>query len=456
MAVRSGVDTDNKSERAGEKRDNIYKKKLEEYLKLSLRLGLVLLGSVLLGTVLLYLAFLLPSDTIYKNASKAARVFRIEGRVGFPLIENKTTKTLDNNTDAIMLNNAYFDKEGAGTLEKAMEVYRPIYDSVIDETGSLQLYVLGQEGYTIVPYTRYWHGYLVILKPLLMVTDYLGIRGMNRVIQGLLVIVLAVLIWKKLSFLYVIPYAAAIAYMRPDAVGFSIFYSSVYYVTIISMLVIVLFHEKLRTDKRYLFLFLVNGIVINYLDLLTYPIVTLGMPLCLWLCFERKCTCMEKIRDIVSCSVCWGGGYAGMWLGKWAVSSLALHRNVFANGWNAARFRMASATDKVSFSRWEAITRNFGVGFEHFGLLAVLVVAAVCVVGLMRVKWDLKEFACQSAPFLLVGIMPIVWYIVLGNHSYIHIWFAYRTLAVGVFAVLLIMTAGCGGGRKKGRLFRKN
>ena len=33
--------------------------------------------------------------------------------------------------------------------------------------------------------------------------------------------------------------------------------------------------------------------------------------------------------------------------------------------------------------------------------------------------------------------MPIAWYVVTGNHSYMHFWFTYRELAILIFAILI-------------------
>ena len=120
-----------------------------------------------------------------------------------------------------------------------------------------------------------------------------------------------------------------------------------------------------------------------------------------------------------------------------------LRENIIAIAWEAVRFRTSTSVetggDKIS--RWNAIVRNFSVGFEDIPILVIMVIILlVLLVGLLRIKRDLKEFVRQSVPILLVGLIPIVWYIVLGNHSYVHSWFAYRTLSISVFAVMLIMT----------------
>ncbi len=401
---------------------------------------IILAGSVILGAMLLFFTFSLPNGAIRKNAENAGYVFAIES--GYPYMDGKISKGLDNHTDAMMILNAFFEEEGATDMQRAMGIWRPSYN----EHGcdiQLQLYLAGEEGYTGISYARYWHGYLIFLKPLMMMVDYLSFRDINRIIQGSLILAISILLWKKLSILYVIPFLSTIFFMRPDAVSFSMFYSSVYYVALFSTIGIILFHARLSKGNNYFYFFFIVGIITSYLDLLTYPVITLGIPLCIWLCFEKTYPCCKKIKHIVINSIGWGIGYAGMWIGKWVIGSLLLRENIIAIAWEAVRFRTSTSVetggDKIS--RWNAIVRNFSVGFEDIPILVIMVIILlVLLVGLLRIKRDLKEFVRQSVPILLVGLIPIVWYIVLGNHSYVHSWFAYRTLSISVFAVMLIMT----------------
>ena len=39
--------------------------------------------------------------------------------------------------------------------------------------------------------------------------------------------------------------------------------------------------------------------------------------------------------------------------------------------------------------------------------------------------------------FLLIVLMPYVWYLLLANHSYLHWWFTYRLQAVAILGLLL-------------------
>lgn len=93
----------------------------------------------------------------------------------------------------------FFEKEGAGTLEKAPGIYRPEFKQGVP-TDSLIRYLVEENEYNIPFFAGYWHGYLVVLK-LLLVTDYLGICGINRIVQTIVVVVAALILWRKLSIL---------------------------------------------------------------------------------------------------------------------------------------------------------------------------------------------------------------------------------------------------------------
>ena len=51
-----------------------------------------------------------------------------------------------------------------------------------------------------------------------------------------------------------------------------------------------------------------------------------------------------------------------------------------------------------------------------------------------KIKISLNSFVVCS----IIGAMPFVWYAVLGNHSWIHFWFAYRELAIFINALLML------------------
>lgn len=400
-------------------------------LKTILKLIIILVGSIFTGIVLLYLVFLLPTDGMFAHAKDSVRVFSIERN--YPLMDGTEATQLDNWTDSLMLLNAVFCKEDTQTMERAMDVYQPGYESG-NPTEALILFASGKKPLSVSSYSRYWHGYLVVLKPLLMVMGYLGIRSMNRILQPLLVLAVAVVLWRKRGFLPLVPLAAAYLFLRPESVAFSMQFSTVFYPAMAALLVMAWFYDWLSQENRFLYLFLLLGIVTNYLDFLTYPIASLGIPMGMRLCLSQKTRCRDQVKQVVLCSICWGFGYFGMWIGKWIMGSLLLDQNIIADALNQAQFRSSTEVGAGTVSRRLVILRNLYTGTGGRLWLVGLFLAAVLAVALWQARGNWKKLVLRAVPFLLVALMPFVWYGVLCNHSFVHHWFTYRALAVSVFA----------------------
>lgn len=90
--------------------------------------------------------------------------------------------SLDNTTDAIMLGNAVYQSEFP-VYQAAMKAGRAELDNEHTQL-ALKKYLNQDQGLTLTSYERYWHGYLVVLKPLLLVFNYGQIRILNGIGHG--------------------------------------------------------------------------------------------------------------------------------------------------------------------------------------------------------------------------------------------------------------------------------
>ena len=69
--------------------------------------------------------------------------------------------------------------------------------------------------------------------------------------------------------------------------------------------------------------------------------------------------------------------------------------------------------------------------------MIIVAVAVLIVIDVVRHK----RLNCKKAlAYLLVGVMPLVWYLLLSNHSYIHWWFTYRLLAITITCLMLMLS----------------
>ena len=73
-------------------------------------------------------------------------------------------------------------------------------------------------------------------------------------------------------------------------------FSSVLYIFLIAMIVMLLFHEKLK--NKYGYFFLIIGMMTSFFDLLTYPVATFGIPIILFFILENKSLGPNEVGDI--------------------------------------------------------------------------------------------------------------------------------------------------------------
>jgi hypothetical protein len=407
-----------------------------KYAMIFLKMMLILMISAFVGAGALFVVFHIPTEPIKEHVLDSASVFELEGT--YPFIGNGFDKELDNYTDALMLSNSFFMNEDTGIWDNVISVYNYGY-SGSDPTDSLIQYRNGNRDYTMVAYSRYWHGYLAVLKPVLYFTNYLGIRDINMILQSVLLIAALFVIGRYISWKYVLPFLAAMYFLHPGVILYSLQYSTVYYLTLTGSILTVLLFHKDAVWERGIIWFLMIGIVTNYMDFLTYPALSLGVPLVLFVCLQRGKTWYEKMKSVVLCSFGWGLGYGGMWIGKWVLGSIILQKNLFAEALTQVQLRSSSDVSGNTVGRIYPILRNLYYGFYGNEWLAAVLALCLVVVMICVIRKKDKQLLLNLFPLLLVAAIPICWYMALSNHTSIHTFFTYRTLGVSVFAVMAMV-----------------
>lgn len=399
------------------------------------RMSAILLAGVIGGAFCLWAVYLIPVENMQRNVEKSMDIFMEEGENPFVLNGYKGS-SLDNYTDAIMLGSAVYGEGDEPAAVRAMRVSRAsgAADAPME---SLATYLesRGTEG-EHTDYARYWHGYLVLLKPLLCFLDYVQIRILN----GILLI--GMLSWIVLEFLKKKMWRGAAAYLLsvcsvfPMAIPFSLQFSTIFYIGNIALLLVLKGNSIWKEKDRYLLFFEIVGMCTSYLDFLTYPLFTFGMPMVMCLTLNKEYSLKDKLCFFLKNGIAWGIGYTFMWAGKWLVGSLITGENLLTSVLGIASLRMSGQAFNESLNRIMAILRN---GYIYFNLAGVIL-AAVVLVWIFVSVWK-KRDALNVAELLPLGMaacMPVLWYFVMANHSYIHYWYTFRSLAVSVFALAMI------------------
>lgn len=401
----------------------------------------ILLGSIMAGTVLLTLVYMLPTEKMEQNVRSSIDIFYTESVYPMQVQGYKSTQ-LDNETDAVMLLGAIYSGGDKTALERAMCVER------IDFTKTHSLCVdLIQYAWenkvpdSVAEYSRYWHGYMVWLKPLLSLFDYADIRMMNMMLQlgGLLVVVAKMC--QKGQEKYILPFIMALVVANPVAIAMSMQFSSIYYIVLLSMLLILSYHEKIENRKMYPYLFFTLGIITVFFDFLTYPTAALCMPLVLVIGLE-KTDWKSKIKNVFVYSVCFGMGYVGMWAGKWLVGSLVLQENLL--GKVMAQFHTHTARPEINgveVSKLGAIMRNVRI-FMRWPY--VLCFGGTFIYYCLKIDWkrlrrNTGSMICDIFPYGIILLIPFVWMLITSSHATSCYFFAHREFMSTIFAFFVIL-----------------
>lgn len=392
-------------------------------------LGLAnILCAILLGTALLTAVQLLPIQNIQKNVQRSAVVFQTEGT--YHSLFSWCQSQLDNFTDALILLTSSDDAPDTA-LNRAMYGYNGQIDDLSPAERLVAHYVDGIDFTEHGSYARYWHGYQVILRPLLEIFDYQQIRVLNGLVQLLLCLAVCWLMYRKKKAAYAVPYFIGYLMMMPLALADSLQFSPCYYIYTIGCLVLLCCNDAQR-KKCAGFLFLNLGLAIAYFDFLTYPIATCGVPLLVYLMLTQSASFEEQIRQIVRCVFCWGIGYAGMWSSKWVLATWITGTNVLQNAQVAVTRHTAPGYSGTHYTIISCIIQNICT-FIRTPVLFLFLIFLVCL--LLRF-YHTHPISFQSEHLYgLIAFFPLIWYTILINHSSIHYWFTNKACLVLLLAV---------------------
>lgn len=405
-------------------------------LKLLGRSALLVVLCVAVGFALLLAAFALPTEPMREHAYASRDVFAREG--SYPMVRTLGVDTkLDNFTDSMMLIHAGYQAPETTHLQRTLNVYRPFPHGNSSPVG---VYAESLAAPTPAPesnYGRYWHGYLAVLKPMLSIFTYEQLRAFNAVWVAALALTVAALMWRRGLRRYILPFMVTVLLFDPVATAMNMFYTQVYAVTMLACIAILAGWNWLRArEGRLLLLFTLTGCLTSYLDLLTCPLVSFGIPCALCLCLAAT-DWKGGLKLALTALICWGIGYGGMWAGKWLLSALLGGEDIGLLETLQLRSSAMGAPDPLGAVA--LIVKRLLVQLRVPMLGAALLLALVLgVLFLRRSPWE-KLKSLEWLPWAALCLLPFFWIAFTQNHSYIHRWFVYRLLAICVFGGLCML-----------------
>jgi hypothetical protein len=394
------------------------------------------------GLFLLFIVHCIPLDRMAYHVWQSLPMIEYEFEHE-SLVENYPGSFIGNFTDCLMLENSIYENDSHTVMEQMLFMYR-------GESGtgegwapgySLSDYLSGVTQTREESYARYWHGYLVILKPLLYLTTFNSIRMIQAALQLVLTGLLIVALSKKGNDFLGKAFVLSLPFMYFFSLYASLSLSICFYIMTAAVLTQTLFHDKVYGAGYYCEFFVLIGMATAYFDFLTYPLITLIYPLCVYLWLSAS-TGKKAYIDIVKYTVEWSVGYAGLWASKWIITDCLYGEGIIKDAVNTMLERTSSVgkiETGAGFSDVLASNLEMFKGWGFYLLIAGIVIWIFC----MAVKNKLRKtnfakgvIVKKALPYILVGLYPFIWFFFTQNHSYEHAVFTCRILSASVFAFI--------------------
>ncbi len=403
-----------------------------------------------LFTTLIIAVHMIPRSAIEPQVKTSAKIFSEEGIYPHKVSIDGRRVLVDNYTDCYMHDVAYC-ADDTHPVDAAMRNYR--YRDNVDITISLEHLVSGNLLNEPFEYGKYWHGYLVTLRPLLTVMDYGKIRILNGIVLGILFFMVLVLITRRLSFGITLCFLVALFMVHSGIIPWSLQFSTCYYITFVSIIALLGFKWLSATWHRLLLCFFAIGAATSFFDFFTTPIMTLGVPLTIMMLKDEK---LCKIRFALALCAAWLMGYSMMWASKWLMAYLLVGYNPLAEASQSIKLHSVGKGENQMWyywlklldifqARWSILTAK---GLTRWGIMAALAIPALLA--------HKDRFAFKRSAFLVfVAMLTLLWYIVVARHSYTHFYITSRALLVWWFAALCFLYINIDFKKLKSHVFNK-
>lgn len=388
----------------------------------------IYLITVVVLVLLFALVIMIPKNTIKENLNKSYSF--VYNKSNYPeMIKGLKSSRRDIYADTMILN-LIASQDSSKPIETLFSSKYYVMDSV-NQKHSLKT-VIDNDIVGNKEYLRYWHGSIVLVKPLLVIFSYQEILIFNVVILALTFIVLLYLLFKRFKYLSILT-GVAFLFTYSFLVPFTLEYTWTYLIAfIISILALCI-----KDDSKLFILFFISGILTCFLDFLTTETLALLLPLTFVMLLKYKDKKIVNFKDgllfVFKACLSFGIAYVFMWFTKWLLASFILNINAFDYVLREGTYRVYGSVNISFFEQLvSSVKDNFSLllPFSLCGKYSEIVLSiSVILIGsfffLFRKE---KEKLWFSKLLFLIGFIPIIRFLVLSNHSYLHSFFTYRAL----------------------------
>lgn len=410
---------------------------VKKYLKNVLKYAGIFAVVMGICMLLLYLVCLIPQSRIKENVEDSIGTVMKNGNRKIFTVLNKQV-AFDTYADAMMLNTAY-------CIDSTHPFYSMLFarsnyvDGVTDTTISDKAYennvmpyfasvedlgkTVSGEKMVAIEYARYWHGYLIVLRPLLIFFNYDEIQIISYVFHITLLLILMYHIKKKIGTKYIIPFIFGFVAVEGYLV-YCCFEETIAF-SLILIESIVLFYIK---EKDYVKYFFVIGIITPFFDLLTIPFAIAIIPLVIYYLLNKENSAKDFLLKTINFGVLFAIGYIAMWIMKWLLVDVLYGRDLIKNAIGQVMYR----ADGPNIKLLDATVANIKRLGYPVTISACMIIASNIIIAIFEKIKNKKIPEPIKCNFVLAiaAFIPIMWYMIVKEHSLSHAYFTYRNLLI--------------------------
>lgn len=394
----------------------------------------------------LYLTAFIPRTAFRENLLLSAEYLYENESEFYRLRENDRRTEIHNYADVITFNIMY-SIEGEDLWDQLM--MSPFYsDNVNGEYPMIWLLKERIEGEKQADtiYDRYWHGSMLLLRPLFCVFTITQIRVLMLVVSMGLLLLLSIGLWKKKQKSFAVSLWIAAIMTGYPMVSYCVEYFMVWLIMLGISLAAMRLYDRIEAVTK---LVIISGVCCAFFDFLTTETVALVIPLAIVCCLRARDglikNFMQGIKWVAWWCFLWVISYLGTLGTKWSLSSLVIGQERFSTaiammlGRQGAETIYAGNLSQPMAALLTNLRLMFGltdkVTLEGLMIGVLLVAGALsCVIYLFRKSGK----ACVLPGLLFVlGCIPVVRILVLNNHSLEHCFFVYRALFSSIVCAII-------------------
>ncbi len=454
-------------------------------------------ATIVICIALLFVTALIPQNALQKNMEKSSDYYN-NHQMFDHVTDYMFLSRQDNYADCILTNIIYhIDQNNLAESILSASYYNPEDEGVQTSFA----YAVGSKVEPNVDYSRYWHGSMVLLRPLFIIFDIAEVRMVLGILILIMTVWFEVLLFKNHYSVFGVCYGIGLILVSVWMCAFCVEYAMPFVVMSVELPVLFALltrayekedvqNDKVKRDEHKLgnqkadehksdnfkpevILWAVlacAGIVTAFVDFLTTETITFTMAYVLYLIVKNRHSQMGTVKEeliyLVKSGIVWLVSYGLMIALKWVLALIVLGKDAFFNALSQAALRISgdatlgNVTGAEVVSDYERISgalwRNIGCIYPFkstmsYGTAMIFILLVGLVVFSIWYLFREKAKSCINKVMVMVSLIPVLRFLVLNNHSYIHFFFTYRALLVSVVVIIYILACYVNGFVRKRR-----